>query len=125
MVEYGEEEIELGDALDDVVEVPARPTAASAVPQFFDLLRPLLAVLADGGNTKVPDASDAVADRLGLDEEARTLRLRSGRLLFENRIRWAVTNLSKAGLVELVGPSTVRITDDGRAVLNSEERIDL
>ena len=47
-----------------------------------------------------------------------------GACLFENRVRWAVTSLSKAELAELVGPSTVRISDDGRAVLETDEQID-
>ena len=84
----------------------------------------MLELLADGREWKIPDAAQAVAEGLGLGDEARTLRLRSGRLLFENRIRWAVTNLSKAELAELVGPSTVRISDDGRAVLETDEQID-
>src|ERR1019366_8724285 len=73
---------------------------------------------------KVPDASEAVADRVGLDEDARALTLQSGRLLFENRVRWAVTNLSKAELADVVGPSTVRITSDGQAALDTDEVID-
>lgn len=124
VVEYDEGGLELEDASEDVAEAGASPAAASAVPQFFELLRPLLEVLADGRDWKVPDASEAVADRLGLDDEVRALRVRSGRLLFENRIRWAFTNLSKAGLAELVGPSSVRITNDGRAVVDTEEEID-
>ena len=122
-MEHDEGELELEDVSDDV-EAAAEPGVAAEMPQFFDLFRPLLTVLADGRDWKVPDASEAVADRLGLSEEARLLRLRSGRLLFENRIRWAFTNLSKAELAELVGPSTIRITGDGRAVLASEEQID-
>ena len=70
------------------------------------------------------DASQAVADRLGLDAEARALTLRSGRGLVENRVRWAFTSLSKAELADLVGPSTIRITKDGRTVLDIDERID-
>ena len=71
-------------------------------------------VLADGHDWKVPDASEAVADRLGLSDEARCSRCDPDACLFENRVRWAFTNLSKAELAELVGPSTVRITDDGQ-----------
>lgn len=123
-MEYDEGELELEDASDDVAEPGAGPAVASVIPQFFELLRPLLAVLAGGRDWKVPDASEAVADQLGLDDDARALRVRSGRLLFENRIRWAFTNLSKAGLAELVGPSTIRITNDGRTALDTEEEID-
>jgi hypothetical protein len=94
------------------------------VPQFFALFRPLLEVLSDGADWNVPKAAEAVADRIDLDHDARRLQLRTGRLLFENRVRWGVTNLLKAELVELVGPSTVRITNDGSAVLARDESID-
>ena len=88
---------------EELDEASADPGAATRTPQFFELFRPLLEVLADGREWKIPDAAQAVAEGLGLGEDARTLRLRSGRLLFENRVRWAVTSLSKAELAELVG----------------------
>jgi hypothetical protein len=115
---------DLDDVSEDLDEASADPGVAARIPQPFELFRPLLEVLGDGQDWKIPDAAEAVADVLGLGDEARTLRLRSGRLLFENRIRWAFTNLSKAALAELVGPSTVRITDDGRAVLDTAEQVD-
>ncbi|MEA2445771.1 MAG: hypothetical protein QOJ12_3063 [Thermoleophilales bacterium] len=124
MVEYDPVAPDLDGVSDELDEATADPGAAARIPQFFDLLRPLLEVLADGCDWKLPAAAEAVADAMELSEEARTLRLQSGRLLFENRIRWAVTNLSKAELAELVGPSTVRITNDGRAVLVSHVQID-
>ncbi|HEX5924583.1 MAG TPA: winged helix-turn-helix domain-containing protein, partial [Baekduia sp.] len=112
------------DVSEELDEATADPGVAAGIPQFFDLFRPLLEVLADGSDWKPPDAAEVVADAMGLREEARTQRLRSGRLLFENRIRWAFTNLSKAGLAELVGPSTVRITNDGRAAVHTAGKID-
>lgn len=117
-------ESELADVSEELDESGAEPAAAARVPQFFELFRPLLEVLSQRVDWNVPEASEAVADRVRLDDEARRLTLRSGRLLFENRIRWAVTNLLKAELAELVGPATVRITSDGRTVLGTEERID-
>ena len=113
------------EAPEELEEGGADAEVAARIPQFFELFRPLLEVLADGRDWKVQDASEAVADRIGLDEEARRLTLpTSERLVFENRVRWAFTSLSKAELAELVGPSTIRITEDGRGVLKSEESID-
>lgn len=123
-VEYDAGVPELNDASEELDETTADPGVAARIPQFYELFRPLLEVLVDGGDWKLPDAAEAVADALGLGEEERTVRFRSGRLLFENRVRWAFTSLSKAELVELVGPSTVRITCDGSAVLGTEEKID-
>jgi hypothetical protein len=123
-VEHHDGELELDDGAEELEDAGADPGIAARVPQFFDLFRPLLEVLADGRDWKIPDAAEAVADRIGLDNEARALKLGSGRLLFENRVRWAFTSLSKAQLAELVGPSTIRVTTDGRAVLDTDETID-
>ena len=49
------------------------------------------------------------------------MRLPSGGLVFENRVRWATLSLHKAELTELVGPSRHRITEDGRSLLAAEE----
>jgi hypothetical protein len=119
-----EGETELAVESDELDETGAEPAVAARVPQFFKLFRPLLEVLADGADWNVPAASELVADRLGLDDEARAITLASGGLLFLNRVRWAVTSLLKAELVDLVGPSTVRITQDGQAVLRTDEQID-
>ena len=123
-MEYDADAPELSDVSEELDEATAHPGVAARIPQFSELLRPLLEVLADGGDWRLPDAAEAVAEALGLGEEERTVRFRSGRLLFENRIRWAFTSLSKAELAELVGPSTVRITGDGSAVLGTEDKID-
>jgi hypothetical protein len=124
VVEHDEGELGVDQVSEELDEAGADPGVTARIPQVSELLGPMLEVLTDGRDWKVPDLSEAVADRIGLDPEARALRLRSGRLLFENRIRWTFTSLSKAELVELVGPSTIRITDDGRAVVNSEQQID-
>jgi len=118
-----EGENDLADVSDEFEEPGVEPVAAAVLPQFFELFRPVLEVLSDGVDWNVPEAAGAVGDLVHLDQDARRLTHSSGRLVFENRIRWALTNLLKAELVELVGPSTVRITNDGRAVLEAEESI--
>ena len=123
-MEYEGDELAVDEESDELEQGKVGAGVAEEIPQFFELFRPLLEVLADGGDWKVADASEAVADRVGLDEAARQLTLPSGRLLFENRVRWAFTSLSKAELAELVGPSTIRITSDGGSVLASDEVID-
>jgi hypothetical protein len=119
-----EGETDLADVAEELDEAGAEPAVAARVPQFFKLFRPLLEVLADGDDWNVPTASEVVAGHIGLDDEARALTLPSGGLLFLNRVRWAVTSLLKAELVDLVGPSTVRITNDGQEILGTDEQID-
>lgn len=100
------------------------PTIAPRLPQFHKIFRPVLEVLSERDDLKIPELTRIVADCIGLDREATEVRLPSGGLLFENRIRWAALSLSKAELMELVGPSRYRITDDGRSLLAREGTID-
>jgi hypothetical protein len=79
VVEYDEGAPEFDDLSEELDEASADPGVAARIPQFFTLFRPLLEVLADGRDWKIPDAAQAVAEGLGLGDEARTLRLRSGR----------------------------------------------
>lgn len=72
-----EGETELAVESDELDETGAEPAVAARVPQFFKLFRPLLEVLADGADWNVPAASELVADRLGLDDEARAITLAS------------------------------------------------
>lgn len=123
-MEHYQGDVEADGVSEELDEAGADPGVAARVPRFSELFGSLLEVLADGRDWRVPDASDAVADRIGLDTEARALTLPGGRLLLEHRVRWALTSLRKAELIELVGPSTIRITNDGRAVANTDEQID-
>jgi len=71
-----------------------------AVPDYQSLMLPVLAV-AVAGETSVPEAAAAVADKLGLTDEEREQLLPSGRQrLLHNRIHWAKFYMSKAGLIE-------------------------
>src|SRR3712207_6959806 len=56
-----------------------------------------------------------------------TLFRSSGRRgLFVNRVAWAATHLSKAGLLERPGRGSVRITDRGREALRANPtRVDM
>jgi len=117
-----EERLEV-DVLEEL-EGEVDPAIAPRVPQFHEIFRPVLEVLSEHDDLKIPELTRLVADRIGLDREATELRLPSGGLVLENRNRWAALSLSKAELTELVGPSRHRITDDGRALLATEETID-
>jgi restriction endonuclease Mrr len=108
-----EGELELDAVAAGIDETGADESVAARIPQVHELFRPLLEILDDGAAWNIAEASEAVADRIGLDPEARALTLRSGRLVFENRIRWTFTSLSKAELVDLVGPSTIQMRSHG------------
>ena len=71
-----------------------------AIPDFESLMAPVLRIASDG---EIP-ASDAIVrlgNELGLTEDEKN-QLKPGggkQTLFENRVHWAVTYLSKAHLI--------------------------
>lgn len=74
-----------------------------AVPSFSELMLPVLRFAATG-KKRMAETETAIADGLGLSAEDREVMLPSGReRLFYNRIRWAKTYLTQAGL--LISPT--------------------
>lgn len=83
----------------------------------IDQFRPVvLRVLADGQTRRVRDVCELVADHMGLTAEVRAEMIASGQLRYVNRINWACSALTHAGLLERPVRGNYRITDDGRSV---------
>ncbi|MGH6715140.1 MAG: restriction endonuclease [Bradyrhizobium sp.] len=82
--------------------------------------------IASKGETSVPLAADAVADRIGLSQSERDELLPSGKQrLLHNRIHWAKFYLSKAGFLESPRRGRFVISASGRKLLsNPPERLD-
>lgn len=97
------------------------------IPDFQTLMRPVLALLADGTVRRSRDVKDAMAEEFGLSEAERTELLPSGRQrTIDNRVGWSLTYLSQAGLVARPNRGQVVITDDGRAALAANPtRVDM
>lgn len=96
-----------------------------AIPDFQTLMLPVLKTAADGGEVRIGDVVDRLADAFALSDEERAQLLPSGRqTTFANRVHWAKSYLTKAGLVDLTRRAHFRITPAGREVLKSPpERI--
>lgn len=96
------------------------------IPDYQTLMRPVLDSLSDGGTRRSRDVKDAMADAFGLTSEERAEMLPSGRQrTIDNRVGWALTYLSQAGLVERPSRGQVRITQAGHEALRQHrERID-
>ncbi len=87
------------------------------IPDYQTLMRPVLACAADG-ETKIGDAVEQLADKLGLTPDERAQLLPSGKqTMFANRVHWAKTYLVKAGLAEGTRRGYYRITARGQAAL--------
>ncbi len=78
------------------------------------------------GEIRIGDAVDRLAEQLGLTQNEKTQLLPSGKqTLFGNRVHWAKTYLTKAGLLESTRRGHFRITERGQQVIASHPaRID-
>jgi len=95
------------------------------VPDYQSLMLPVLTISA-GGEIRVGDAVDRLADQLKLTPDERAQLLPSGKqTLFGNRVHWAKTYLNKAGLIEGTRRGHFKITTRGQQVIASHPaRID-
>jgi restriction system protein len=90
------------------------------VPDYQSMMAPLLQVLADGGERRWADVKDTAATKLAVNDVEREELLPSGRQsTFDNRIGWAATYLSQAGLIERPARGVLRITVRGLEALSS------
>ena len=98
-----------------------------AIPDFQRVMQPLLSLLRDGNEHRSRNYIEALGEHFGLSHEERRQLLPSGRQsVFDNRVAWAATYLGKAGLLERPRRGTVRITERGRRVLDTNvARIDI
>jgi restriction system protein len=96
------------------------------VPDYATFMLPLLEVLADSKPHPARDVRNVLAARFKLTEADRELLLPSGKQrLLDNRVGWAKTYLSKAGLVTAPKRGEYLITSEGLKVLASKpKRID-
>jgi restriction system protein len=89
-----------------------------AVPDYQTLMRPLLQFASDGQEHTHGESIDTLANHFRLSEdERRELIPSGGEARFDNRVGWARTYLSKAGLLESTGRARFRITQRGLEVL--------
>jgi restriction system protein len=96
-----------------------------AVPDYQSLMLPVL-IASAAGEVRIGDAVDRLAEQLNLTPEERAQLLPSGKqTLFGNRVHWAKTYLTKAGLLESTRRGHFKITERGRHVIASHPpRID-
>lgn len=97
------------------------------VPNFQTIMLPLLRCFSDGQEHSTQELMDNLAQEFSLSEEELNALLPSGKqTIFYNRVGWARTYLTKAGLLEMSHRSYYRITERGRQVLaRNPPRIDM
>lgn len=98
------------------------------IPNYQVFMRPFLEVVnaASGKEVKLRDVINQIAESFQLTLEERQERLPSGKqTVLDNRIGWARTYLTKAGLLEVTRRAHFVITERGReAISNSNTVID-
>lgn len=83
----------------------------------IDQFRPrVLRVLADDHERALRDLCKLVADDMGLTDEVRAEKVPSGQFRYINRIAWACSALTQAGLLERPRRGHYRITANGHVV---------
>lgn len=88
------------------------------IPEFQAVMRPVLELLADGQVRRSRDMYRQIADWFQLNEAERAVSIPSGRQrVIDNRVSWAITYLSRAGLVARPQRGHVQITPEGEQAL--------
>lgn len=88
------------------------------LPDFQNLMLPMLQLAADGAERRLSDVLEAPAQQFDLtDADRAELLPGGGQARFDNKVGWARTHLGKAGLLERPRRGWLRITERGREVL--------
>ncbi|MCH7483565.1 MAG: restriction endonuclease [Chloroflexi bacterium] len=90
-----------------------------ANPKYEQYMKPLLELAADGQDHTARESYEAMAERFHLTDEDRQQVVPSGRQpTYQNRVAWARSYLTKAGLLESPARGVFRLTERGRDTLN-------
>ncbi|MGQ0446019.1 MAG: restriction endonuclease [Beijerinckiaceae bacterium] len=97
-----------------------------SIPDYQSLMLPVLSASL-GGEIRIGELVEKLAEKLGLTLEERAELLPSGKqTIFSNRVHWAKTYLTKAGLLEGTRRGYFKLTPRGTEVLESKPaRIDV
>ena len=87
-----------------------------AIPTYDRLFRPVLELASHQPITR-NSATEAIVLQHALTPAEVAHRLPSGGLTIRNRVGWAMTFLTKAGLITKVAPKTYQATERGRAMV--------
>lgn len=91
-----------------------------AVPTFDQLLKPILTLAAKEDVTR-SSATRAMIAEFALGEVDRKETIKSGPTKISNRVGWAMSHLTKGGLITKVAKATYRATEKGKNYLLSHQ----
>lgn len=94
-----------------------------AIPDYQSIMLPLLQLVKDGEEHSSRETVDALAEKLKLTSTEKKQLLPSGKQeVFTNRVGWAKTYLSKAGLLDSTRRGFFQITQRGKSVLSENPK---
>tara|TARA_R110001599_G_scaffold12658_4_gene59106 strand:- start:16027 stop:16941 length:915 start_codon:yes stop_codon:yes gene_type:complete len=93
------------------------------IPDFQATMQPLLVAVKDGEIHKFNSVIEQLKDYFNLSDVERQEKIASGKqTIIKNRISWARTYLTKAGLLESPGRGLTKITPRGLAAIAQTEQ---
>lgn len=96
------------------------------VPKYYEFFSYVLECLSDDNHHTMKEIAEYCATAAKLTENDKRETISSGMPVYTNRVGWARTYLSKAGLIERVARSTYHITSTGKkAVKCGVQKVDL
>lgn len=94
------------------------------IPDYQSVMLPLLKHAADGNDHNMPESLESLAQYFNLTPEEQEELFPSGyHKIFVNRVYWAKTHISKAGLLESPRRAVFRITEKGKQVIKNNPPI--
>jgi restriction system protein len=90
------------------------------IPDFQTIMLPLLELSSDGKNHNIHDVIDTLGKHFNLTDEELNELIPSGQKRFSNRVGWARTYLTKAGLLEMEEKAIHKITARGLYLLTTK-----
>ena len=96
-----------------------------SIPSYQDFMNPVLQVYAKSGDImKRTDVLEDVVNILNLTSEDIKQTLKSGESIVSSRVYWAAYFMFRAGLLERVKRGSYKITDEGKRVASSGDKVD-
>ena len=98
-----------------------------SVPKFHEFMKPFLIAVSDGKSYMLKELRKALATEFNLTNEELSEMLPSGtQTVFANRVQWAGTYLTKAGLLTKPSRGVFVISEEGKKVIDENpETIDV
>lgn len=95
-----------------------------SIPKFAEVIKPFLLSVRDGNEHSMKELKNSLARYFDLSENELSELLPSGRQeVFVNRLYWAGTYLTKAGLTQKPSRGTFVITQEGKKVISENPDI--